>query len=130
MSVVTRDVCYGPGDKWSCGALEFEADTPLGVLTYESVLPGPRHSEDSFEVTMTLGGVNLEDCVTYPEFEAPGKPGRWADEFAEGAEEEVQSTVSAWFESYKNELAAYLAEVESYKNELAACLAKNRATTN
>ena len=115
MSEVKRkSVEYYPGDKWDFGCLAFEFSTPLGDLVYEESLPGPRHGGDG-EVTVTLDGVNLGRWVrefegVYPEFEAPGTPGRWSDVFAAGVEEEVKSTVEEWFEASKEELADFLAQ--------------------
>jgi len=109
---------YYPGDKWDLGRFEFEFETPLGDLVYEESLPGPRHSEDSGELTVKLNGVDLSSWASehegvYPEFEAPGKSGRWSDQFAAGLEEEVKSTVEAWFEACKGELADFLAQRKS-----------------
>ena len=107
-------VDYSPGDKWSYGRLEFEFSTPLGSLVYKELIPGPRHG-DGGEVTVELGGVNLSGWVkefdgVYPEFEAPGNPGRWAEAFEAGVEAEVESTVKSWFEASKEELADFLAQ--------------------
>jgi hypothetical protein len=115
-NVTDEGVTYYPGDKWSCGLLDFEFETPLGLLTYNEEIPGPSHGQDSGETTITLDGVDLdsflqdEDPYPFPEFDAPGKPGRWANEFEAGAVEEVKTKIEAWFEEYRGRLADFLAK--------------------
>jgi hypothetical protein len=119
LRLTDEGVTYYPGDKWSCGLLDFEFETPLGLLTYVEKIPGPRHGEDSGELTMTLDGVDLcgwwdgGEVRPYPDFEAPGKPGRWAEQFEAGVVEEVKSKVEAWFGEFKGELADYLAKIKA-----------------
>lgn len=113
MDVVTKDVQYSPGDKWECGNLSFQAETTLGIFTFEETIPGPRHSEDHSEVIATLAGVDLLEWENegndLPDWEPPGSPGRWAEEFAGNVEREVQEKMKAWFEANRDSLADFLA---------------------
>ena len=79
--VVLTSFDYSPGDKWSCGHLNLEADTPLGALVWEEVVPGPRQGDDSAELRVTLGGKDIPEDYIDLNFEPPGRPGKWADQF-------------------------------------------------
>ena len=101
---------YAPGDKWDCGYFNFTATTPLGQFTWKEVVPGPRHSEDYRQLDLELNGVDLSEQFAWNEgpladldFEAPGKPGKWADLFAK-SKDDVEETFAAWFETNKNKL--------------------------
>jgi hypothetical protein len=108
---------YKPGDKWDCGYFNFTATTPLGEFTWKEVVPGPRHSEDYRELSVELNGVQLSEKFGWNEagdlvnvgpladldFEAPGKPGKWADLFAK-SKDDVEETFAAWFETNKDKL--------------------------
>lgn len=117
MTVVTKDVQYSPGGTWDCGNLSFKAETPLGLFTFEETIPGPRHSEDSSQVFATLAGVDLLDWEMeghlLPDWEAPGTPGRWAEEFAGKVEQEVRDKMQSWFEYNQASLADFLASKAS-----------------
>jgi hypothetical protein len=105
---------YGPGGKWDCGHLNLTAETPLGQLVWKEVIPGPRHSEDSRELTVTLNGVELavwDDDIPL-DFEPPGKPGKWADQFA-ASESEVAETLEAWYEGNEELLRKLVCEKAS-----------------
>ncbi len=111
--VVTRNVNYEPGDKWGTGLLEFEADTPLGLLNYSEAIPGPRQGEDSWQIVITLAGVDLDPLLndgglSYLDFEAPGAPGRWAEEFKKGVVSEVQEKMQDWFSEHQEILSDFL----------------------
>jgi hypothetical protein len=101
-------VVYEPGGKWDCGILQFTLNTNLGRIEWDEVIPGPRHGDDSAETTLKIDG-QVIDCdeleLDLPDFEAPGKPGRWADEFASSADAEIPETMRAWLEANKQVLA-------------------------
>ena len=106
MKVTMIELTYAPGGKWDCGVLRFTADTELGTFTWDEVVPGPRHSEDSGSLVAKLNGAEITcDELDDLDFEPPNKEGRWADKFAETAEEIVAEQLSAWLESCRAVLA-------------------------
>lgn len=99
---------YEPGSKWDCGHLNLKADTPLGPLTWDQRVPGPRHGEDHAELVVTLAGHVLDpDHYDYVDLEPPNKEGKWARRFAENPQE-VAEELSAWFEDAREGLQEFL----------------------
>lgn len=100
MEVKVKNFEYEPGGKWSCAHLAFEAETPLGTFLWREVIPGPRHGEDHAELTFQLNGKDVDTWeLETPNFEAPNKEGRWADQFREEGKELVEDQFRAWLES-------------------------------
>ena len=104
---------YQPGGKWECAVLNFTAETPVGTVVWEEVVPGPRHGEDAASTTVTVGGKELHQCdsrgscvLDFPDFEAPNKEGRWAERFREEGLELVRERLEEWLSD-----EAVLAEV-------------------
>lgn len=93
---------YAPGDEWSCGHLNLTAETPLGLFEWKQVVPGPRHGDDSAELTVTLAGHELEDCEGL-DFEPPNKEGKWSKLF-KNSQDDVEKTLQAWYELSEPEL--------------------------
>ena len=100
---------YFPGGKWDCGRLSLEADTPLGPLVWEEVIPGPRHSEDSHELQVTLNGkeIDMFKHDLHHDFEPPNKAGKWADKFAT-SRDELEEDLKDWFDFHRLVLAALI----------------------
>jgi len=100
---------YYPGGKWHCGRLSLEADTPLGPLVWEEVIPGPRHGEDSHELQVTLNGkeIDLYEHDLHHDFEPPNKEGKWADKFA-ASRDELEEDLKGWFDFHRLVLAALI----------------------
>lgn len=107
---------YSPGDKWSCGYLSLEADTPLGALVWEEVVPGPRHSDDSAELRVTLKGKEIPLDYISLDFEPPGKPGKWADKFGASGDE-LEAELKSWFDSCRSTLATLIEEEQEEEEE-------------
>lgn len=110
---------YSPGDKWSCGYLNLKAKTPLGLFEWNEVVPGPRHSEESRELTVKLNGheIDMETIPGYLNFEPPGKDGKWADLFA-ASRDDVQADLEAWFEDSEAALVECLEEANESNEAL------------
>lgn len=98
---------YYPGRKSDSGHLSLEADTPLGLLVWEEVIPGPWDGEDSHELQFTLNGkeVDLYKHDLYHDFEPPNKKGKWADKFA-ASRDELEKELNDWFDFHRLVLAA------------------------
>ena len=115
--VTIQNLRYEPGSKWDCGIFEFDADTSFGKLEWREVLPGPRHSDESHELSVKLNGVELTNRDEYfpslPDYEAPGSPGRWADKFAEIIPDEAGDTLHAWLTAFKADVVLALTPMEA-----------------
>ncbi len=112
MAVKLTTFYYAPGDKWSCGHLNLTAETPLGLFKWKEVVPGPRHGEDSAELTVTLAGKELNlDHYDHLDFEPPRQDGKWATLFA-CSRDAVEATLQAWFEDARPALLEFLEEFE------------------
>lgn len=106
-SVVIEEFDYSPGGKWECGHLNIDATTPLGKLEWREIIPGPRHGDDSHDLTVTINGVEIDmysGAVAELDFEPPGKEGRWSEQFAE-SEDEVACTLDDWYQCHAAILA-------------------------
>jgi len=96
-------VDYHPGGKWDCGHFEFSADTTIGTVSWDEVIPGPRHGEDNHELTIKLNGVELDtellSLEPLPDFDPPGKPGKWADKFKATIDEDGPELLRDWLDA-------------------------------
>ena len=88
-----------------CGHLRLEATTPIGKLVWNEIVPGPRHGEDSRELTVTLNEVEIDLCDNNIEldFEPPCKQGKWSELFADSGQE-VGKQLEDWFTSHEETL--------------------------
>jgi len=98
---------YYPGRKSDSGHFSLEADTPLGLLVWKEVIPGPWDGEDSHELQVTLNGkeVDLYKHDLHHDFEPPNKQGKWAEKFA-ASRDELEKELNDWFDSHRLVLAA------------------------
>lgn len=104
MQVTIKNFKYAPGGKWECGILHFDAETPLGPVTWRETIPGPRHGSDSAKLEFKLNGKELSDEVEPPDFEPPNKDGKRADKFRESGELEIAEELGAWLDAYKEDM--------------------------
>ncbi len=110
--ITIRNFEYEPGGKWECGILNFDADTPIGVISWREIIPGPRHGEDAAELDMKLNGNDVDiyepgttTCYQdfdYPDFEPPNNAGKRAKKFKTEGKAEIAEILEKWIEENKN----------------------------
>ena len=96
--IKVKDINWTPGGKWECGEFTFTADTPIGEIRYEEIIPGPRHSEDHAEQHVWLNGEEVDlDLADFPDITIPNRDGsRHAVQFRKQMVSDVQVAFAEW----------------------------------